>query len=212
LGLRYRAMILTDIGRFDDAIENAMEALSIAGRVQDHEEEIGAIVALARIHLSRGEWIETINSMADIDKLLNDGDIEGYAGVVEGWRARAFAKLGDSEKASKHLTRSREIAGRSWPHQIIRTLMVSAKALRASGEMDDAIKSAETALRMAEEAGYRLYSLNAHELLANLVTSSASKEMHSRVAKNLTKSLSANLSKEDARSFIELHKRNQSAE
>ena len=212
LGLRYRAMILTDIGRFDDALENAKEALSIAGRVQDHEEEIGAIVALARIHLSREAWADSIDSMADIDKLLIDGDIEGYAGVVEGWRARAYAKLGDSEMAAKHLAKSQGIDGRSWPHQIIRTLMVSAKALRASDELEGAIKAAETALRLSEEAGYRLYSLNAHELLAKLVTSSASKEMHSRVARNLTRSLSANLSKEDANSFVGLHKRQQSAE
>ncbi len=212
LGLRYRAMILTDIGRFDDALDNAKDALDIAGRVQDHEEEIGAIVAVARIHLARGAWVECINSMNDIDALLKDGDIEGYAGVVEGWRARAYAELGDTEAAAKHLSNSQTISGRSWPHQIIRTQMVSAKALRASGNIELAIKAAEKALRMSEEAGYRLYSLNAHELLANLVASDAPKEMHTRVAQNLTKSLSANLSKEDAKSFVELHRRQQSSE
>jgi len=212
LGLRYRAMILTDIGRFHDALENAKEAAAIANKVHDNEEEIGAKVAVARIHLAKEEWQECVDSLADIDQLLRDGDLEGYAGVVEGWRARAYAKLGDMNAAKQHLSNSETISGRSWPHQMIRTLMVSAKALSAYGNLSKAVDAAENALRMADESGYRLYSLNAHELLGRLSSKEASREMHFRVARNLTKSLSANLSKEDAKSFIAMHRRQQGDE
>jgi DNA-binding GntR family transcriptional regulator len=86
----------------------------------------------------------------------------------------------------------------------VRYHLVRGRALGEAGRKADAVEEVEKALRGADSAGYRLYSLKAHELIARLSDSKATVTLHSRIASNLSRSLAANLSREDGKSFLEL--------
>ena len=103
------------------------------------------------------------------------------------------------------LEEAQNAPGRSWPHQEVRYRLVRGRALGEAGRLADAVKEIEQALRGADSAGYRLYSLKAHELLSRLSDSEATVSLHSRIAKNLARSLAANLSREDAQAFQAMH-------
>jgi tetratricopeptide (TPR) repeat protein len=210
LGLRYRAIILTDLGRFSEAMENASEAIRLCQELGDPEDELGALVACIRVPLAQRKYSEALSLIARCKPLLKDYDAEGYGPLIWAWQALCLADLGKPEEAAIALTEAENAPGRNWPHQQVRFHLVRGRALAEAGRRADALKEIDLALREADSAGYRLYSLKAHELIASISESEASVTLHTRIALNLSRSLAANLSREDAKVFLSLYAKTES--
>ena len=206
LGLRYRSLILTDLGRFDESLENAREAVRLCQELGAPEDELGALIACMRVPLARREFDHVEEIIAKTKPMLNRHDAEGYAPLISAWQAYCRAHAGDVEGMEAALKEAQNAPGRSWPHQEVRFHLVMGRALGEAGRRADAIEEVERALRGADSAGYRLYSLKAHALIARLSDSEATVSLHSRIAANLSRSLAANLSREDGQAFQAMHK------
>jgi tetratricopeptide (TPR) repeat protein len=202
LGLRYRSMVLVDLGRLSDAEDNAREALRLTQEIGDLEDELGALISLIRIRLARGEFKEGQNDIARALSIAEKCDVEGYLPLLWSWLSRSQAELGFLDEAMASLERADPAQGRTWPHQVCRLHLVSARALGAAGMRSAAESRAEQALRIADASGYRLYSLKSHALIADLTEVEANEAMHRRVTHTLARSLSANLARDDATTFL----------
>jgi tetratricopeptide (TPR) repeat protein len=207
LGLRYRAIILTDLGRFSEAMENASEAIRLCQELGDPEDELGALVASVRVPLAQRKFSEALPIIERCKPLLEDYDVEGYGPLIWAWQGLCLAEQGKPEEALAALTEAENAPSRSWPHQQVRFHLVRGRVLAEAGRRADALEEIELALRGADSAGYRLYSLKAHELIASISESKAVVSLHSRIASNLSRSLAANLSRDDAKVFLSLYDR-----
>jgi tetratricopeptide (TPR) repeat protein len=205
LGLRYRSIILTDLGRFDEALENANEAVRLCRELGDPEDELGALVSCLRVPLAQRKHEDALALVSRCKPLLADYDVEGYGPLIWAWQAICLAGQGKKKEAAAALKEAENAPGRNWPHQKVRFHLVHGRALAEAGSKAEALEEIELALREADSAGYRLYSLKAHELIASLSESKATVSLHTRIASNLSRSLAANLSREDAKSFLALH-------
>jgi len=205
LGLRYRSIILTDLGRFEEAGDNAKEAVRLCQELGDPEDELGALVACLRVPLAQRRFEDALEIVERCKPLLEEYDSEGYAPLIWAWKALCLAHCGKIEQADAALQEAENAPGRNWPHQKVRYHLVRGRALAEANRKADAIEEIELALRDADSAGYRLYSLKAHELIASLSESQAVVSLHNRIASNLSRSLAANLSREDAKAFLTLH-------
>jgi len=202
LGLRYRSMVLVDLGRLSDAEDNAREALRLTQEIGDLEDELGALISLIRIRLARREFKEGQNDIARALSIAEKCDVEGYLPLLWSWLSLSQAELGFLDEAMSSLERADPAQGRTWPHQVCRLHLVSARALGAAGMKSAAESRAEQALRIADASGYRLYSLKSHALIADLTDLHANEAMHRRVTHTLARSLSANLSRDDTTTFL----------
>jgi predicted ATPase len=205
LGLRYRAMLLTDLGRLPEAIENAEEAVRIQRQLDNPEDTLTALVMLLRAVLSAGEVDRALQLMDEAAPLLAAFDSEGFAPLVHAWRARIAAATGNPVGAREALARATAAIGRSWPYQQCRLLLNLSRVHALLGEPSVALSQAEEALRLADASGYRLYAMRARLAAAQLSPDEASAARHARVADALVKSLAANLPREDAELFISTH-------
>ncbi|MEE2750858.1 MAG: protein kinase [Myxococcota bacterium] len=202
LGLRYRSMVLVDLGRLPDAEDNAREALRITQEIGDVEDELGALISLVRIRLAKAHYGEAQNELARALSLAESCDVEGYMPLLWSWLSRCQAEQGYLTEAVSSLERANNVVGRAWPHQLCRLHITSARALAAAGKTEEAAERAEQGLQLADASGYRLYALKAHTIIADTTSSQANEAMHRRVAHALARSLSANLSRDDASSFL----------
>ncbi|MCB9779660.1 MAG: protein kinase [Alphaproteobacteria bacterium] len=202
LGLRYRALVLADVGRLADARENADEAADMQRALQNPEEELSALVMAARTALYDADPDAAWDALDEAAPLLAEHDTEGFAPVVAAWRARILAARGEREAARAALERARAEGGRHWPHQRIRMLLNVARAEEDLGEAHAAAVMAEEALRLADASGYRLYAMRARQIAARTVADEAGRARHQRVAEALARSLAANLPREDAEGFM----------
>jgi tetratricopeptide (TPR) repeat protein len=205
LGLRYRAIILTDLGRFSEAMENASEAIRLCQELGDPEDELGALVASVRVPLAQRKFLEALPIIERCKPLLEEYDVEGYGPLLWAWQGLCLAEQGKPEEALAALTEADNAPSRSWPHQQVRFHLVRGRVLAEAGRRADALEEIELALRGADSAGYRLYSLKAHQLIASISESKAVVSLHSRIASNLSRSLAANLSRDDAKVFLSLY-------
>ena len=64
---------------------------------------------------------------------------------------------------------------------------------------------AEEALRLADSCGYRHYAMRARRLIMHCTEDEVIISRHQRVAEALTRSLAANLSREDSLAFMSIH-------
>lgn len=69
----------------------------------------------------------------------------------------------------------------------------------------EALQLAEEALRLADSSGYRHYAMRARKLITQCTSDEVVIARHQRVAEALTRSLAANLSREDAGAFMKMH-------
>ncbi|MCB9791322.1 MAG: protein kinase [Alphaproteobacteria bacterium] len=205
LGLRYRSMLLLDLGRVAEAEENALEALRIVQEIHNPEEELAVHISLIRVALAHEDY-ERVRALLDAaDPLAERFDTEGFRPILYAWRARLHALQGDRAGVDAALSQSQALAGRPWPHQQCRLELITARALLAAGRSAEALDHAEEALRSSDSAGFRFYSLKAHVLIARSTESSERVKHHDRVAHSLARSLSANLTREDSETFMTLN-------
>ncbi len=202
LGLRYRALVLADLGRFADAAENAQTAATMQEALGNPEELLSARVMSARVALYRADLDAADAALDAIEPLLADHDTEGFGPVVHAWRARILAARGQPELARAAVARAEAAPGRRWPHQRIRVLLNVGRAHEVLGEADRAADLADEALRLADASGYRLYAMRARQVAARTVADEATRARHQRVADALARSLAANLPRDDAASFM----------
>ncbi|MEL6348857.1 MAG: tetratricopeptide repeat protein, partial [Myxococcota bacterium] len=201
IGLRYRALLLGDLGRWAEAEENAREAIRIQQKLGSQDEELASSVALARVVLGRGDDNRAPALLDNSLKLAEQHDTEGYLPVIRAWRSQLMAAAGDKDAAIEELNAAAG-AGHNWPHQKLRQLLNAARAWKMVDAPETAIELAESALRLAETCGYRYYAMRARQLLADTLEKEASVSRHQRVAEALARSLAANLPAEDGAAFL----------
>jgi len=202
LGLRYRALILGDLGRFVAAEEAATQAATIQQNLGNPEEELASNIALIRAILPQGKLPQASELLEDCLSLAAEHDTEGYLPVVHAWRARIQATCGQRQKARDILVEAQSAAGQSWPHQRLRYLLNAARGGALVGDLDGAAVAAQEALRVADGCGYRYYAMRARLILADRLTVAPAMDRHAKIAQALARSLAANLSPDDAESFL----------
>ncbi len=205
LGLRYRAMILVDLGRLEEArshVEDALERVEGQGNV---EEQLGCFASLARIALYRRDWADAVHWLDKAEPLLYRYDLEGIAPILHAWRARICAERGDERGMDEAIQQSDSLDVRQWSLHLVRTDLSVGRALAAVGRIGQALGRVDRALKRADAAGYRFYTFKARTLLGGIAQDPADVDRNQRVARALARSLAANLASEDARSFLEHH-------
>ena len=131
--------------------------------------------------------------------------VAGHISAAGRDKARLLAEQGRVEEALAALAVATDANTRHWPHQLARLDLNVARALGLVGKRAEACARAEAALELADRCGFRYYSLRAHQLLARLSEDEATAQRHESVAGSLARSLAANLPREDAAVFLELH-------
>ena len=205
LGMRYRTILLTDIGRFGEAMENAMASLRLHRELETKEDELASLVVACRAGLAQGV-VSDLEPMLDAaTELLEGYDTEGFAPVVHAWRARVYAMQGRHSAACDAAELASQSEVRAWPGQRARANLNLARVYRALDARGEAFTLAEEALRLADASGYRHYAMRARQLLIECTDDEVVIARHRRVAEALARSLAANLSREDAASFLAMH-------
>lgn len=201
LGLAYRAMVLLELSREEEAAVNAREALRIVRQLGTGEDEVLALAALVRVDLARDDAKTALVHLGELVPLLADYDSEGIAAQMAALHAQALAMLGRADEARAAL-RKAEQNERQWPHVQVRTDLARAIAWRMLGDPETARKILQRALGIAEANGFRFYQLVAQHELWQVVDDENARARHSRVAGALSRSLAASLSREDAERFL----------
>ncbi len=205
LGLRYRAMILVDLGRLDEATSHVEDALARVSEQGNVEEQLGCYASMTRIAVYRCDWRDAEAWLDKAEPLLFRYDLEGVAPILHAWRARVRAEQGDAQGAMEAIGRSDALDVRRWALHLVRSDLSIGRALAKVDRRADAMVRAEQALQRADAAGYRFYTFKARKLLADVAQDPADVDRHSRVARALARSLAANLSTVDAASFLAHH-------
>ncbi len=205
LGLRYRAIILVDIGRLDEARSHVDDALERVRQQGNLEEELGCHMSLARIAFFRQDYRSAEESLDRAEPMLERYDLEGVGPILHAWRAQLCARRGDLEGMRAALERSTEGQERRWPLHTCRVAIIAARTLALAGLEGEAMGQARSALEVSEAAGYRFYCFQARKLMAQLDADSIAARRHQRVAQALARSLAANLVAEDARTFLSFY-------
>ena len=201
VGLRYRALVLTDLGRTAEAVQNAEEALRRVREIGADDEMLGIYTVLARSYLAHEEP-ENATDWVEIGReLSNDHDLEGYGPILTAWAGHVAAKTGAAENAMGLIDDALAAQQKGWPHQLTRLNLIAARTLALIDDRDRARTLATEALVSSEACGYRYYALKAHHLLARLAKDESTAHHHERIAKALQRSLAGNLSSDDAKSF-----------
>ena len=201
LGLMYRTLVLVDLGRLQEAEDNATEALEILRDLEAHDDELGCYVHLMRIAMARQDFAAAERLLDDLQPLLVH-DSEGFTPLIAGWTARLHAEAGRHEQVAEALARATEGEEKTWPYQRVRLALIASRAHYAAGDRERATAHARKAQEIADQCGFRFYSLKAHALLARLVDDEQEQLKHKRVTRNLSRSLAANLGREDAETFL----------
>jgi len=205
LGMRYRTIMLTDIGRYSEAMENALASLKIHQDMEIREDELASLVVACRAGLAQGATDEVEPMLEAATELLDDYDTEGFAPVVHAWRARVYAMQDRMREACDAIELATQVESRPWPAQRARANLNLARSYRLLDANAEALSLSEEALRLSDASGYRHYAMRARRLIIDCSTDEVIIARHRRVAEALARSLAANLSREDAAAFLALH-------
>jgi tetratricopeptide (TPR) repeat protein len=201
LGLRYRALILVDLGRLQEAEDNVREALRRVQEIDNREDEIGGWIALTRVPLSRGDYAAAEDCLNQVQPLLADFDAEGFTPLVIAWRARCQVNQGRLDDWERLLAEADSLSEGAWPHNQCRLDLIAARTYAALGRADDAVLRAEAALKRSVGCDYKLYTLKAHCFIADWSSVQEDVAIHRRAADRLARSLSASISRDDRTGF-----------
>ena len=205
LAMRYRTLVLTDIGRHSEAMENALASLRIHQDMGNREEEMSSLVVAVRAGLAQGAFEEVEPMLETAVELATNYDTEGFLPILLAWCARVYAVTGRLDNACDALEKSMGAVGRPWPGQRVRTNLNLARATLLLDARAEAMVFAEEALRLSDASGYRHYAMRARNLIMQCTDDEVVIARHHRVAEALARSLAANLSREDASAFLAMH-------
>jgi len=201
LGLAWRAHALLTIGRTSDALVDATEALRMVRKLNAREDEVLALAVLIRVHFRQGDHELAKQRVEVLIPMMEEHDQEGIAPQVVAWHARAVAGAGDLDLANQLLDSIKKPQGQ-WPHVSTRANLSHGRALRIVGRYNDARPILQEALATAEANGYRYFQLLAHHELSRCHGASDAAALHNRVARATSRSLAANLGRDDAKRFL----------
>jgi hypothetical protein len=201
-GRHHMSLVQVDLGRYRQGIEEGREALRIVRELDQKEDQVGTLVVLLRAAWALHDYEELQRGLDEAVELLRY-DPEGFAPIVYAWRARLAAEQGHAARAQDELERALDAGGAKWPYQECRLDLVLARTYVAMGNIPEATRRAESAIRRADACGFRLYALKGHGLAALHSPDEAAVARHRRVADALARSLAANLSREDAERFLD---------
>jgi tetratricopeptide (TPR) repeat protein len=200
--LRYRVMLLTDLGRFIEADETANLAIQILQDLDHKTEEYATLVNQLRAVFSTGH-LPRIKELTDLlIDLSEDYDIEGYEPIIQIWKARLLITNGSYNDARKLLKSLSEFNLPNLKHQAIRFYLNLGRAWLLLNEQEKAQESASKALNMSDDSGYRFYAMHARQILAKCSLEEESSNRHRQIALALLRSLSANIGEEYRKSFL----------
>ncbi len=204
-GLCYRALLLVDLGRAGEALAGSLEAADIAHGLGNPEEELAALVSAIRAAWALRERDSIHVLLARVDALGIRFDAEGFQPLLRAWRARLLALDGQRDASRALLAEEQPAGANHWAYQECRIDLSVARAWAELGDAAEATRHAESALRKADAAGFRFYSLKGHALAAAHAEDAASVSRHRRIADALARSLAANLPREDAERFLQVN-------
>ncbi|MBA2320258.1 MAG: protein kinase [Deltaproteobacteria bacterium] len=202
LGLNWRAQVLLALGRTDEALRNAEEALRLHREIGAREDEVLALSTLVEVQLARKQWPAVLATLHDLQPLLPHHDTEGISPAVSAWHAIALAAHGRGGMALAMLA-GRPEPRTQWPHVQMKVDLAVGRALIRLDRRQEAIEPLERTLTLAESNGYRLYQLYAQVELARIHPDELVRGRYARVGAALARSLAANLDRDDARRFVE---------
>lgn len=201
IGLRYRALLLGDLGHWAEAEENAVAAMKLQQALGNRDEELASTVALTRIIMAVGQHERAWALLDRCLELTGDFDTERYLPVVHAWRAQLHAQAGDLQVAKTALENAAE-SDQGWPHMRLRQLLNMARAWRMVEEPEQSKILANEALQLAEACGYRYYTMRARQTLLSLQDDGEDNARHQRIAEAQARALAAALAPEDAAAFL----------
>ncbi len=202
-GRHHKSLLLVDLGRYDEALVEAEAAMEVARSLDDKDEEVVIHIALMRAGWALGDLGLVRRCLAALVPLVPRHDSEGFAPMVLAWRARLAAHEGDRDGARKLLQEALDHPGTRWPYQECRLDLSLARVYAELGDHAEATRRGESAIRRADAAGFRYYSLKGHCIAAEHSADEAAVARHRRVADALARSLAANLSREDGERFLD---------
>ncbi len=205
LALRYRAMILGDLGRLVEAIVCGEEALRIQADLDNSEERLATLVMLLRVLTARGDR-ERAEVLMDEALALIGYDTEGFAAVIWAWRARMLALSGHLAQTRESIERACRPTPRPWLHQNARLQLGLARAHEALGQPELAAQRCAAALQISTKCGYRYYTMRAQQIAARVLADPVQASRSRRQARALARSLAADLSRANARSFLQMQR------
>jgi len=148
----------------------------LCGRLALRMDDPGASVAHLKVGLEATE----------------SGDPESYALLLEAMLARALCVLGDHAQGKMLLEGIEEKLANLAIPRTTQVLVVLALAWKTLGESDRALDRAEKAVRMAGTRGFRLWSLYARMIVADVGQGEAAEVAHGEsvtLARELCRSL-----------------------
>jgi tetratricopeptide (TPR) repeat protein len=199
---RYRALLWGDLGRGREALDEVAESTRLLAQTEERSEILVNHVIAARSGWAVGDFAAVAAALEEAAPLVERHDDEGFAPILQAWTARLDARAGRRERARERLEAVQADATARWPYQECRLDLALARAWEALGEPAESVRRAESAIRRADAAGFRLYALKGHALAAVYAADEPAAARHRRVADALSKSLAANLAQADAERFL----------
>lgn len=200
--LRYRVMLLGDLGKFVEADETANIAINILRDLDNKQEEFAAVVNLLRSVIPTGHLPRITELIETALLLAEEYDVEGYYPIIQIWKANLLFACGNYSGARALLTAIEESAPQDWKHQRARFSLNLARAWLLLDEHPRARLAAEEALDISDNSGYRFYAMRARQILSKCSEDEDKAKRHARIALALLRSLSANIGEEYRKSFL----------
>lgn len=198
-----KALLLTDLAQHDRAREQAEAALDLCAELGDPAEELSCRIIVLRAAWGRRDLAAIQEGLPRVAELLLRHDREGFGPLVHAWRARLLVETGQPEDALVEVQRALSQTAYRWPYQECRLDLVLARVYALLGNLPEATRRAEAAVRRADACGLRLYALRGHCYAAATSADEAAVARHRRIADGLARSLAANLPREDAERFLQ---------
>jgi len=143
---------LADVGRFDEALASADEAVRRVDATTHPYRRYHAYWARVAVHLERGDSQRALEEIAHMRVALRETDMRQLADNVAGLAGRAHALAGRLDEAVTLLERALAASARD-AFAGHRDILYLGEAYLAAGRLDDAGREAERALALARGCG-----------------------------------------------------------
>ena len=202
VALRYRAILLGDIGRHVEAEENAKTAMQIQQELRNAQEELSSLVSLVRVLIPLKKFDYASSLLEHGLELTENYDAEGYLPILVAWKAQVLQHQGQRDEALSLMEDLSVEEGRAWHHQQARCFLNISRTWYKLKRFKLAESTAEAALQIADNSGFRFYAMRARQILCNTSQNEAAQKKHRKMVDSLIRSLSANLPAQDVNSFL----------
>ena len=140
IALRHSAILLIDLGKYADALEQAQSALEINRTQHNQQEYLASLVVWLRCHFSSGNWHSVGPRLEEALELLPNFDSEGYSPIVYSWNARLQIHLHkDIEGASSLLELAAAQVKPNRKFQEVRCMLNIARGWKAVGDIEKSV-------------------------------------------------------------------------